>query len=193
MVGQFQGSNIFVDGFNSSTTLLNSGLVDSYLYKFDTSLVPIWGRKFGGSSWDRFANISFDTSGNPSCFGYYLSSGIIENGVTLPAPDDRDPIWIRYNKNTGNTIKAVWANGTVESDIAWGFVQNEFGEKFVVGTFLGTITFLNGMAVTSNGGDDSFVIKYKSNDTIEWVKKIGVIGNDVVRNIRLGTDSTIIL
>jgi hypothetical protein len=78
------------------------------------------------------------------------------------------------------------------TDLGWGIATDSFGNIYVTGGFLGTVTFGAGEAnetvLEPVRSDDMFVAKYAPDGTLLWAKSAGGAGSDVGRAI--ATDSS---
>ena len=67
--------------------------------------------------------------------------------------------------------------GGNQSDRGLGISVDKTGKILVCGFYTGTIDFGNGTSITSNGGQDAFVLKLDEDGQVLWAKGGGSSGN----------------
>src|SRR4051794_15564633 len=70
------------------------------------------------------------------------------------------------------------------SIVANAVASDSTGDKFVTGSFYGTVDF-GGTSLTSAGGSDAFVAEYTKAGTLIYARKMGGAGNDAGQAIAL--------
>jgi hypothetical protein len=108
VAGEFYGPMTF-----GSTTLTPLGTADTFVAKLDASLVPIWARRWGGSSGIAGApGVAVDSSGNAtvvSDFNHTIDVGpgntiLTSNGAAQPG--NFNPLVVSLDGATGQTLCA---------------------------------------------------------------------------------------
>ena len=82
--------------------------------------------------------------------------------------------------------------GGPSSDIVSGVGHDEYGNLYVAGDFIGTIT-LGGNDLVSAGGTDIFLVKYSPLGVVLWSKRFGGINTDSVGAIALDGGGNVVL
>jgi hypothetical protein len=99
--------------------------------------------------------------------------------------------------NTKAQYPLIWAKNPVDVNLIGGTIQGNSikadlsGNTYVTGKFSATADFDPGSSafdLTSKGGDDIFLAKYKANGTLDWAFNIGGTGNDVGNSLVLDPD-----
>ena len=143
----------------------NLGYADAIMIKFDANANIIWGKTYGGSSYERFVSITIDNNNNYICAGYArgASSNMASNWGHAGATD---AILVKTD-SSGN---AIWAKNFGGSD------DDYFND--VVITTDGNIVCAGRSTATSPhwgnvGTTDAIVIKLNSSGTVLWSKNFG--------------------
>jgi len=77
--------------------------------------------------------------------------------------------------------------GGLESDKAYGILNDHNGFVYVTGYFVGLAEFAPGISLTGNGGTDMFLAKFDTAGTLQWVEQAGDTGFergwDITQNV----------
>src|SRR5262245_9875149 len=76
------------------------------------------------------------------------------------------------------TFQLATSNPTAGSQRSSRMAIDKLGDKYVVGEFEGTVSFGNGVTLTSRGARDLFVVKYTCDSIAVWANAIGGGGDD---------------
>ena len=185
--------------------LTNSGGQDSFIMKYDSSGTPLWARRLCGTLLDQAQSVTVDSSGNVIVAGYYQSNPLnifAANGTTvyftLTNGGASDAFVVKYN-SSGTPLWARRIGGTV-SDLANSVSTDSSGNIVVTGYYDSTavnIFAANGTTVsftlTNSGNQDSFVVKYDSNGTPLWVRRLGAGSTDIARSITTDSSGNVIV
>lgn len=183
-VGSFASSKI---DFGNNIVLTNRGSYDGFIVGFNESLQPEWGHVVGGEKADSVYRIEPTADGG--CIVGGTSHGAVDagNGVALEwSKGYTDAIVIKYNANG----EAEWGNkiGGNYYDQIEGIEPTLDGGCIATGFFNNTVKFENDMKITSNGGEDGFIVKYNSIGEMDWIKTIGGTGADSIKSVTLTSD-----
>jgi len=137
-----------------SKTLTPLGANDAFVTKLDASLVPIWARRWGGSSGSATAgNVAVDSNGNATVVGQFNHTIDVGPGNTIMTSTattamGMNPFIVSLNGATGETlcahaygdagVKGAKATAVAVNRQATGANQDAVD---VVGTFLPAINF----------------------------------------------------
>lgn len=183
--------NVYVAGnFESGTLtfgsypLTNAGPRDFFLVKYDPSGTVLWAQSFGGSGYDGVEDICVDPSGNIILTGFYNSSPLIIDGISLPNSGGSDMFVVKFDP-TGN---AIWANraGSGSYDDGYGVITDNNGNVFVVGIFQSSTITFGGYTLNNGGDNDVYLVKYDSGGVAQWAKRAG--GSSWDNGFGVGTD-----
>ncbi len=172
--------NIYVTGYFhtsidfGSTALSNTdtdfAAENLFVAKYDATGMPVWATQSVGYCQVGNANIFADAAGNVYTAGQFSDSLTLEStrlwgaSQTFVAKLDANGnlLWAKQSKGTGSSgARGVTAdaNGNM---IVTGFLENK-------DTFGTTV-------LTSAGVFDAYLIKYNTNGTVTWGKRIGGVG-----------------
>ncbi len=190
------GGNIYVTGeFNSGTIVFDSYLLnnaggeDVFIAKYDTDGNVLWAKRAGGAGSDAGFGLSVDHSGNVFMTGQFYSSSITFDTVNLTNTGDRDYFIVKYD-SVGTVQWAVSGDGT-GSDYGYRVCNDSLGNVFVTGGFGSSSLVVGSTVLTSNGFDDSFIIKYDSNGNVVWANSIGGTNADVGTGIDINNQGLV--
>ena len=207
IVGGFYASNplnIFAaNGSTVSFTLSNSGVNDSFVVKYDSSGTPLWARRMGGTNSDNLNSVTVDSSGNVIVAGQYGPSTMnifAANGTTVSftlSSSGGDGFVVKYDPS-GTPLWARRLGGSTYADstsvstdssgniIVAGYYQSNFNIFAADGT---TVLF----TLSNDGSNDCFVVKYDSNGTPQWARKLAGTSNDQANSVSTDSSQNIIV
>jgi hypothetical protein len=179
---------------------------DTFVVKYNSSGIPLWARKIGGSGSDEVRSVSTDSSGNIIVVGFYASTplnifaadgttvsfslsgiGIIDTFI-VKYDSSGTPLWARKIGGTGNDQATSVSTDSSGNIIVVGFYfSNPLNIYAANGT---TVTFTLGNSDTSN---DSFVVKYDSSGTPLWTRRIGGVGSQRCNSVTTDSSGNIVV
>jgi hypothetical protein len=205
-------SNVYITGFYSANPLIiynadgnpsgitatKTGSSDAYIVKYNTSGYAQWATHFGGSgNTARGFGISVDSSSNVYIGGssyaatvtFYNANGS-PSGITVTNGSSAGvAIVVKYN--TSGT--ALWASSIDGSgdQRAMSTSVDGAGNVYAAGVyaFSNPLTIYNangsafGTTLTPVGSDDTFIVKYNTSGTVQWVTQIAGTGGDIAYGI----------
>jgi len=115
-----------------------------------------------------------DSEGNTYSTGYFSTSAGV-NGESLLVQGLTD-IFVSKVNVSGGTEWSVSFGGS-QSDRGLGITVDNSGNILVCGFYTGIVNFGNDVSLTSNGGQDAFLLKLDETGLPLWAKGIGSIGN----------------
>jgi hypothetical protein len=200
--------NIYAaNGSTVSFTLANSGNIDSFVVKYDSSGTPLWARRMGGAANDGAYSVSTDSSGNIVVAGYSQSNPLnvyAANGstvsFTLSNSAGADVFLVKYD-SSGTPLWARRIGGGI-TDVAESVSTDSSGNIVVAGYYDSNplnIFAANGSTVsftltnTPGGANDAFVVKYDSSGTPVWARRIGGGGYDAVTSVSTDSSGNIVV
>src|ERR1022692_4879088 len=177
-VADEQGNSIAVDSsgnsyvtgyFNSttitfgSTTLTTAGGYDIFIAKYNANGNVVWAKRAGGSGDEGGYGIAVDGSGNSYVTGYFNSSSITFDTITLTGAGGNDMFIAKYD-SSGNVMWAKSAGGS-NNDIGNGIAVNSSGISYITGNFTSSSITFGSTTLTnaSNDTSDIFIAKYDAN------------------------------
>jgi uncharacterized delta-60 repeat protein len=184
------------------TTLTNSGSFDGFVVKYNSAGTPLWARRVGGTGSDRFHSVTTDSSGNIVVAGYYDSNPLtIYNAdgttfTTLTNSGSNDGFVVKYNPE-GTPQWARRVGGTA-SDRFQSVTTDSSGNIVVAGYYASNpLTIYNADGTTfttlAGVGDDGFVVKYASDGTPQWARRVGGGGTDNIFSVTTDSNGNIVV
>jgi hypothetical protein len=184
--------NTYVTGFYASasitfgtTTLINAGLKDIFIVKYDTFGNVIWANSIGSTGNEMGRSITTDAFGNVYLTGQYESPSINFGAITLTTTDTLGIYIVKYD-SSGNALWAKGAGGSIY-DSSIDINTDTSGNVYVTGFYyspsmtFGAVTLTN--ADSTGNSDDIFIIKYDASGNLIWGKGEGGNGPDVSTSI----------
>jgi hypothetical protein len=185
------------------TTLACLGSFDGFVVKYDSTGTLLWARRVSGTSSELPLGSSTDSSGNIIVVGYYDSTTLTiynANGTTfttLANAGGNDGFVVKYD-SSGTPLWARRVSGT-SSELPFGSSTDSSGNIIVAGRYDSnplTIYNANGTTFTTlanAGGNDVFVVKYNSDGTPLWAKRVGGTGSDTANSVTTDSAGNIIV
>ncbi|MDD3686179.1 MAG: hypothetical protein PHE56_05370, partial [Bacteroidales bacterium] len=173
IVGYFHGTMQI-----GSETRVSAGETDFFVAKFYPNGALDWLLSDGGTSADTAKGVAVDSEGRINVIGNFSGTTVI-NGVNHNSIGLQDIFLVQYS-NDGVIIEQPRYLGSVGEDIASGIVTVDENNFAVTGSFsqyMG-IPGAGGGTLSSNGGTDFFVIKFRQDLSVEWKTSEGSISND---------------
>ncbi|MGD0710935.1 MAG: SBBP repeat-containing protein [Bacteroidales bacterium] len=174
-----------------STILINEAGNNVFLAKFDSNGNVLWAKSAGETTIGQVSSVAVDASGNAYLTGYYSSSTISFDIITLTNTNVlfNDIFLVKYDAN-GNTLWARNAGG-VDDDKAYAVAVDASGNAYLTGYFNSpTITF--GSTTITNGGIyNIFLSKYSTDGNLIWANRLGGNNDDVANSIALDATGNI--
>jgi hypothetical protein len=171
------GGNIYITGSYTSTnilfgatTLTNIGdlLINSlFLAKLDSTGNPLWAKAVHGDNQKTSAGVAVDFAGNSYIAGYFQSSNLFFDTITLTNTESGgyidDDIFIAKYDTMGNLLWVDQPRGT-NFQFAYSIAVDAMANAYVSGSTQGT-NVLFGSLATTNTYLDLFVAKLDSDYT----------------------------
>jgi hypothetical protein len=151
------GGNVYVAGWTNTFT---AGWFDAFILKFDSKGSLIWNKTWGGSSFDRAHDISFDNSGN-----IYVACEAYSYGNACAATV------LKFNSNGDFLWSRTWDGsdaGTVY-DASYGIEVDSYGNIYLAGAswfYWPEVLHI-------------LLLKFDSSGNLLWVRRWGGSGHDV--------------
>ncbi len=133
VTGSYTGAAIF-----GSTTLVNSGLSDIFIVKYNAAGVAQWAVKYGSVNQEQSNSIAIDTAGNCYIGGYIIDSSTRFfyakydlNGVVQ---------WTKVDPFSAVTASTSWGIGLVHQ--VKSISVDGFGNSYIVGSYFLSSTYV---------------------------------------------------
>ena len=180
-VGSFKNTVDFNPGAGVYN-LTSNGSNDIYIQKLDASGNFIWAKNIGAAGNDAALAIDIDLNGNLLITGHFAHTVDFDPGVGVSNLTYNGTVDIFILKLDANGA-FIWAKaiGANLHEVANTISTDQSGSVYLSGFYLNTVDFDPGVGtsnLTSNGGEDIFILKLDVNGNYVWAKSIGGTGND---------------
>lgn len=144
----------------------NAGLLDGYLFKFDSSGTAQWGTYIGGNDVDDLTGITTDANNEIYTIGYAGNSTYPTLGNALNAYNAANEIAIARWTPTGSLVWSGFYGGTGQDFGFW--IDSDGTNMYAVGVTGSTNfpTFGQPVQNSNNGNDDAIYLKFDSTGTV---------------------------
>ena len=185
LTGGFEGTSKWGEEGKDDVSLSSLGKQDVYITKFNSNGSLVWAKHAGGIGWDRSRGIAVNKDGS------FIIAGEFENTITFGegesneislTPSGISDVFLAKYDIDGSLIWAKQAGGPENDDFLGGetpiqVVVDDDNSIFIIGEFVDTAIFgqeeKNETSLMSEGHNDIFIAKYKSDGTIVWAKRAG--------------------
>lgn len=183
--------NIYISGFFLTaidldpgpgiSNLTSSGSYDGFYAKYDNNGDLLWGKKIGGTGYEKILAIT--TDGSSLYMTGHFNGQATFNSVVLTSFGGDDIFIARYQCSNGNMGASGWAGrmGGILND-AGNDIQIYGGNIIVGGSFEGSANFA-GTIKTSYGLKDGFISTHTAASILLDINQMGGAGNDVVNTV----------
>lgn len=193
------GNGVTTTFFNADTTAFATTLVsvgnDAFIAKYSTDGVVQWVASITSTGTDIGYAAATDSSGNLYITGQGGSATVTANNSdgtsftpNLTNGGLGDAFVVKYDSSG-----FVQWNARIEStqaDIGFGIATDSSGNLYVTGqTGTGVTTRFRNFddttfgSLTTLGGTDTFIAKYNTSGTVQWIARIGSTGTDAGRSV----------
>jgi hypothetical protein len=158
-------------GGDQTMDLGDAQIDDTFLAKFDTSLSPLWSRRFRDSTGRGVAFVP--NSGDVVLVG--SARGNVDfGGGELPSADSahHDAFVARLSPAGDHVSSQRYGDGPADQ-IANAVAALDDGDVVIAGEISGSLDCGNGTTLSSAGGSDVFLGRIDSNSKIVWCKRFG--------------------
>ena len=170
ITGHFQ-NNIQV----GNTTLTCNGGEDVLVVRYNSNNEIVSATSFGGTRVETGRSITSLPDGGYVVTGYFMNSMQVGN-TTLTSNGGNDIFIVRYNSN--NEIVSATSFGGTKSDVVSRITSLPDGGYVVIGSFQNSMQVGN-TTLTSNSGNDIFIVRYNSNNEAVSATSFGGTANGV--------------
>lgn len=181
------GNSIIAGKFNSLTVsfganvLNNNGGEDIFIAKYDPTGTLLWAKSIGGDYDEEPFSIATDSSGNIIVAGYFSSTSIVCDTITLVNSGSGfgyEALIVKYDPS-GNVVWAKKTNGT-SNEVALGVATDHNNNIILTGWFDDAVLSFDTDTLTNvnPGSSDMFMIKYDPQGNTIWAKSEGGSASD---------------
>lgn len=180
-LGSFSTTVDFDPGAGSASTT-SAGGTDAFVLKLASDGTFEWVKTWGGTGNDTARSITFDSDGNFFVVGGFSGTVDLDPGAGTSNATS--------NGGVDMSLMKFSSDGTFEWVKVWGGSSSDFvdtvavdanDDVYTIGYYESTVDFDPGSGTsnaTSNGSSDSFISKFSSDGTFEWVETWGGTGSE---------------
>jgi sugar lactone lactonase YvrE len=169
--------NVYVTGYFNGTADFNGrvlqsvGLGDVFVVKYKPDGEVEWAMRAGGSVDDAGNSIAVDALGNVFVCGTFMRSADFGVDTLTSSHKLFSDVFIMKIRSNGNVewVKKAWVG---QNNNINGIAIDPFENIYVTGSFIDSVDF-EGIKLTSNGGSDIFLTKYRLDGNIDWAINVG--------------------
>jgi hypothetical protein len=201
VTGYFTNTGIFGQGEVNQTSLVSSGVEDTFVAAFNsTNGQLLWAKKAGGASTESGQSITTLSDNTIVATGFFSASSTFGPGETnetlLTSAGNLDIFIARYNSN--GTL--VWAKnpGGINNDIGYAVTKLPgdtivFGGYFTTSAVFGSGEPVEITLTTSSTSADSYIAWYNPDGTVLWAEHAaeGTTDSNTIRSISVLTDNSL--
>jgi sugar lactone lactonase YvrE len=189
------------DGTSFGTVIPNTGFGDAFVVKYNTSGFVQWVAKVASTNTDTGFGIATDSGGNVYVTGQggngvvvtAFSSNGVAFGTTLANSGASDVFIVKYD--TSGIVQWVARVASTGNDIGYAIATDSGGNVYVTGqggsgvvvTAFSSSGVAFGTTLANLGGSDTFLVKYDTSGTVQWVARVASVDPDIGYGIK--TDS----
>jgi hypothetical protein len=178
--------NIYVAGSTSAADFVTgnqaqsgtNGGPDGFVTKVSAAGKLVYSTYFGGSSADVFYSVAADANGNAWVTGYSSSTDFPLMNATQPAyGGGTDAVVVEFT-SSGALAFSTYLGGS-SKDEGFGIAVDKLNNAYITGYTNGAFQTTPGVIQSApQGGNDIFVAKYSSADTVVYATLLGGSGSD---------------
>jgi Domain of unknown function (DUF4347)/Beta-propeller repeat len=174
----------------------SAGAADIFISKIDSNGNYLWAKQIGGTSYDIGNSVTIDASGNVYTTGSFTGTADFDPGAgtSTLATGGASNLFLSKLNAVGDFAQAQqFTSGGLSNNVSKTVVDS-LGNRYIVGSFSGTVDFDPGAgtnSLTSDGSLDIFITKQASDGILIWAKKMGGTSNDIATNVTVDNNGNI--
>jgi hypothetical protein len=186
LAGGFEGTVDFRTDWGASDPIASAGLKDAFVTRLLSNGFYHWTRRLGGTADDRAFAVAGDGSAHVYVTGDFASTVDFRaawgGGSDSKTPaGGRDAYVTRINADS--TYGWTRRLGGTGEETGSGVDADNAGNVFATGEFTGTVDFAADFpsgsgSKTSAGAADAYVMRFATDGTYGWTKRLGGSGDD---------------
>ncbi|MES2764751.1 MAG: SBBP repeat-containing protein [Bacteroidota bacterium] len=154
-----------------------------------------WAKSAGGNRRDCGNSIATDNEGNVYVTGYFNSSSITFENVTLNSSNQDNNgtfFLVKYDKK-GNVL---WVKSAIDNNLGSrsnSVITDADRNIYITGTFYGASITFGGITIQNfnSNTSDIFVVKYDTDGNALWAKSAGGLGGDEGSSITVDSNRNV--
>jgi hypothetical protein len=180
--------NVCLTGSYSSLSLLfgnfgvvNSGLTDAFVAKYNSSGVALWAKNIGGGQIDNGNDVAIDNNGNVYVTGDYNSTTIPTYSPSLTNAGGFDVFFAKYDAS-GSIIYGLKFGGSGNESSTSIYAQGN-GEYFICGYFESASLVFGSTTLNNAVTRSMFLTKFNTAGAPQWAQKANGSQNGFPRDL----------
>ncbi len=159
---------VYVSGYYSNSLSVNNQILtsngnrDILLVKYDSSGNEVWGKSWGGTSYDGAESIVVDAYNNVYLAGYFQTTNLSIGNFSM-ANQGLNDIFLMKLDSGGNELWALSEGGSL-NDYAFDINADAFGNVYICGSFSSNSIQWDNFTIQNSGSNDAYLAKI--NDAI---------------------------
>lgn len=162
-------------------TIINIGLRNAFILKYDSLGNVLWAESSGGDDRDLIQDLSLDSSGNIYCLGSYESDTMIVGNDTLINNGVMNFFITKYSCD-GHVLWSLNGGGG-GMDFSQSISCDISNKLYAVGAYESQEIILGSDTLINNGSTDAFITNFNDTGDIVWAKSIGGIDIDFAETV----------
>ncbi len=175
LAGYFTSDTIFT----SVDTLVNEGLKDILVAKYDDLGNLKWIRRAGGANEELACSVAADNLGNCFITGYFYSNPAVFGNHTLYNKGGND-LFVAMYDSLGKVYRVQSAYGS-SGDVGYSIASDEIGNCFVVGSFMSPMITFGSYVLSNNGTSNNLFISKLDTNYTQVLTDIDILDSSVGR------------
>ncbi|MEO8148652.1 MAG: T9SS type A sorting domain-containing protein [Bacteroidia bacterium] len=185
ITGTFNSPSII---FNNDT-IINNGIGNVFIAKFDSSGNEIWATSAGGTGSGAAYSIGVDVFGNTCITGKYNSPTITFGSTTLSNSGQFDVFIAKFDAS-GNPLWAKKAGGNGVEE-AYSVCSDLVGNVYATGSFWSDSITIDNTTIGKGGWANLYVAKFDASGNMLWLKSAGgVTGFESALSLAMTIDNS---
>jgi hypothetical protein len=179
VTGYFQCDYLNIGGLSIPNSDLNSGSLDMFLAKFDSSGNALWAIPGGETNaYDYGMNVHCDASGNVYATGYFYSANITFQSTNLvnSGNNTTDVFVVKYS--SAGSLQWAKSAGGAGNDFSSAVSTDAAGNTYLIGAYENQTFNIGTVSLPNSGLADIFVAQYDPSGNVVWAKKAAGTGYD---------------
>lgn len=158
-------------GDDATAELGDPALADAFVARFDSSLTPLWSRRFS------------DVRGNGVAFAPKSGDLVVVGGAqgnvdfgggALPSSNPaKQDVFVARFKAAGTHLSSQRYGDAAADQVATAVAPLDSGDVVITGSLAGSLDCKNGTTLTSAGGADVFLARLDPESKMLWCKSFG--------------------
>jgi hypothetical protein len=189
IAGSFYSDKINFGG--SDLVRKDSMYSEAFIAKFDTNGNHLWSKSFVGDRYDSINAIFIDSNNNVyiGCNSNSSSISFGGNYYTNPIQGKYEAYVVKFDKD-GNLKLTIRVGTSDDDNIVSAIAVDSGGNIIAGGYFMSSINF-GIKTLTSQGKEDSYLVKFYSTGNINWVTGFGGTDTDKLTSLSIDSSSNI--